>query len=130
MTASTPRSLRVGEEIRRILSSIFQENMFWDPRLREASLTITEARVSADLKSARVFFIPFGERDPVVILQALKEGTPRIRQLLSQKIKLRAVPTLAFCLDTSYEKYQQVNDLLKTPKIQKDLTKEDPQNDE
>ena len=117
----TPRCLKVGEEIRRLLSSIFQKNMFWDPRLREASLTVTEVRMSPDLKSARIFFIPFGHISTPPALAALKEETPRIRKLLAQKVRLRGVPEIYFHLDTSYEKFQQVNELLKDPKVQKDL---------
>lgn len=117
---STPRCLKVGEEIRRVLSSVFQEAMFWDERLRDTSVTITEVRMSPDLKSARIFFMPFGkETGPV--LAGLKAEGPRIRKLLASRIRLRSVPEIHFHVDTSYEKFAQVNDLLNDPKVQKDL---------
>lgn len=125
----TPRCLKVGEEIRRLLSSIFQENMFWDARLRDASLTVTEVRMSPDLKSARIFFIPFGQESTAPVLAALKIEAPRIRKLLASKVRLRSVPEIYFHVDTSYEKFQQVNKLLKDPKVQQDLTRTDADED-
>ncbi len=117
------RCLKVGEEIRRLLAAIFHETAFWHQQLRDASITVTEARVSPDLKQAHVFVIPLGGADKDAIMQALLEETPHIRRLLGRKVRLRNVPELFFHMDSSFDQFKQVDQLFSNPKVLRDIEK-------
>lgn len=120
------RGLRVSEEIRRGLSSIFLENTFWDEGLAAVSLAITEVRISPDLRNARVFVLPLsgGTMKPS-LLKDLTKAIPRIRKILAQRLCLRVVPDLVFQIDNSFENFTQIDSLLNDPKVLKDLEKSD-----
>lgn len=118
------RGLKVSEEIRRILSSIFLENTFWEQRLEASSVAVTEVRISADLRNARVFVLPLsGSGTKSSLINDLTKATPRIRKALGQKLRLRVVPELIFQLDNSFENFSQIDNLLNDPKVLKDIEK-------
>lgn len=117
-----PRVLKVAEEMRRILSSIFQENTFWEEGLESLSFSITEVRVSPDLRNARVFVLPLsgGKSNPHFI-KDLAKATPRVRKILAQKLRFRVVPELVFQIDNSFDNFSQIDSLLNNPKVLKDI---------
>ena len=119
------RGLKVAEEIRRALSSIFQEGLFWEKELEDISLTITEVRISLDLRNARVFVLPLGKEASDSLMRVLGKMIPRIRKNLSKKLRLRAVPDLTFHMDNSFDNFKQIDSLLNNPKILKDIEKSD-----
>jgi ribosome-binding factor A len=122
----TQRGLRVAEEIRRGLASIFLENTFWDEGLAAVSLAITEVRVSPDLRNARVFVLPLSGGDvKPSLMRDLTKAIPRIRKILAQKLRLRVVPELVFQIDNAFENFNQIDSLLNDPKVQKDIEKQD-----
>lgn len=122
----TQRGLRVAEEIRRGLSSIFLENTFWDEGLVAVSLAITEVRISPDLRNARVFVLPLsGGNVKPSLLRDLTKAIPRIRKMLAQKLRLRLVPELVFQIDNAFENFNQIDSLLNDPKVLKDIEKPD-----
>jgi ribosome-binding factor A len=120
------RGLKVAEEVRRILSLVFRESTFWEEGLEAISFSITEVRISPDLRNARVFVLPLsgGQVKPSLV-KDLTKATPKIRKALGQKLRLRVVPELTFQIDNAFENFSQIDSLLNNPKVLKDIEKSD-----
>jgi ribosome-binding factor A len=117
------RQLRVAEEIRHILADIFLRTEFHDPDLAKAHLTISEVRMSPDLKHAAVFISLLGGRDVSPLLPALKRVSPFLRSQIAPKIALRVTPDLKFLPDHALEEATRINNLLHAPEVARDLGK-------
>ncbi len=114
----TQRQLRVGEEIRHALSEIFLREGFYSPTGKEIMLTISEVRVSPDLRNATVYSMTLAGEDKENILPYVQELEPRIRHLLSKKVRMKYLPQLSFKEDVSFERAHKIDVLLhnsKTP---------------
>jgi ribosome-binding factor A len=118
------RPKRVGEEIRRALSDIFLRGECNFPGLMNASITVSEVRVSPDMKNATAFFMPLAGNNKKELLEALKIAAPELRYLVSKKMALRYMPRIHFALDESFEVAEKIDLLLKKPEVAKDLAKE------
>jgi ribosome-binding factor A len=94
--APTQRQLRVGEEIRHILSDIFRRDMIRDYQLAGVAITVTEVRVSPDLRNATAFVTRLGRNDADKLLPALKRAAPFLRGQVAKAIRLRVSPDLSF----------------------------------
>jgi ribosome-binding factor A len=121
--APSQRQLRVAEEIRHILAEIFLRTEFHDPDLAKAHLTISEVRMSPDLKHATVFISLLGGRDVTPLLPALKRVSPFLRSQIAPKIALRVTPDLKFLPDHALEEATRINNLLHAPEVARDLGK-------
>ena len=119
-SGQSPRSLRVGEEMRHALARIFEHGLH-DPALAGVALTITEVRVSPDLKHATVFVVPLGGGHTAEVMAGLKRAEGYLRRELAQAVKLRYAPALHFTLDTSFEHATQIDALLRRPEVARDL---------
>lgn len=119
------RPLRVGEEIRHILADIFLRGECRSPGLFDVTVTISEVRVSPDMKNATAFFMPLAGQNKEELLDALKNAAPEIRHLVSKRVKLRHTPRIHFALDESYDAAQRIETILKSPEVARDLTKND-----
>ncbi len=119
------RPLRVGEEIRHALADIFMRGECHMPELLGASITVSEVRVSPDMKNATVFIMPLAGEQKEERLEALKVAAPEIRYLASKRLKLRYMPKLHFSLDNSFEEAARINSLLSKPEVARDLTDRD-----
>ena len=115
------RQLRVGEEVRHGLARILARGELHDPALLEATITVTEARMSPDLRHATVFIMPLAGAQAPAVLAGLKRSAAYLRGLLAREVPLRFSPTLAFVLDTSFEHASRISDLLHRPEVQRDL---------
>lgn len=126
-SASGPsqRQLRVAEEVRRVLAEIFARTEFRDPDLADVRITVTEVRISPDLKHATVFVARLGRSDVAELLPALKRVTPFLRTRLSHALRLRGVPDLHFQPDTALDYAMEVDTMLRQPEVQRDLKDED-----
>jgi ribosome-binding factor A len=112
--APTQRQLRVGEEVRHVLARVLNEGGSDEPELFDANITVTEVRISPDLKHATVFVIPLGGKDVAPTLAALKRAKPFFRHQMAKELKnLRNVPDLRFEPDTSFETGARIEELLK-----------------
>ncbi len=109
----TQRCLKVGEEVRRVLSSIFQNYFFEDSAVSTTSITITEVQMSADLGHAKVFLIPLGGVSKELVLKTVCAHSSRIRHLLGKKVQLRHVPALDFRIDETFDAFAAINNALK-----------------
>lgn len=122
------RQLRVGEAVRHALVDILRRADFHDPDVaREAGrVTVTEVRMSPDLKAARVFVMPLGGEDVAGSLATLRKAAPAMRAQLARTLDLRTVPRLAFEADTSFDHAQRIANLLRAPDVARDLEDEPP----
>ena len=118
------RQLRVGEELRHALADIFMRGELHEPALEGASITVSEVRISPDLKNATAYVMPLGGSDASDIMPILEELAPSVRSLLGPKVHMKYTPRLKFRLDNSFEEAGRIHELLSRPEVQKDLDKE------
>jgi ribosome-binding factor A len=119
------RQLRVGEEIRHILADILGRGEFRDPDLQDKIITVTEVRISPDLRNATAFVVPLGGTGAETIMPALRRVSPYLRGILASRLRLRVAPALGFEADTSFDYAQRIGALLQSPPVQRDLDEDD-----
>jgi ribosome-binding factor A len=122
--APSQRQLRVGEEIRHALAEIFLRTEFHDKLLAKAHLTISEVRMSPDLKHAMVFVTKLGNQDITPLLPSLARVAPFLRAQVGPKLGLRVTPELKFMADEALEEATRINKLLHKPEVARDLSAE------
>ncbi len=120
-SAPTQRQLRVGEELRHVLAAVLSRGELRDPALQDASITVTEVRVSPDLRNATAFVMPLGGAQAADMLPALRRAAPFLRGQVARAMDLRVVPQLDFTLDTSFDNAQRIDGLLRRPEVARDL---------
>ena len=123
------RQLRVGEELRHALARLLGRHEMRDPSLKDATITVTEVRISPDLKNASAFVMPLGGAHATEILAALQRGAPYLRGLIAREVGLRYVPTLRFLLDTSFDHASRIDALLHRPDVERSLAPRDEDDD-
>jgi ribosome-binding factor A len=121
------RQLRVGEEIRHVLADLFLRTEFHDKALTKEHITISEVRMSPDLKHAVVFATVLGQKDITPLLPALKKVAPFLRSQIAPRLGLRITPELKFVADEALEQATKINRLLHNPQVARDLATEQPQ---
>jgi len=117
----TQRQLRVGEELRHLLAGILARHELRDPALHNATITVTEVRISPDLKNATAFVMPLGGAHVREVLAALQRGAGFVRGLIARGIDLRHVPALRFELDTTFDHASRIEALLHRPDVERDI---------
>jgi ribosome-binding factor A len=119
------RQLRVGEEIRHLLAQILARGEMHDPALADRTITVTEVRLSPDLKNATVYVVPLGGEHSAEVINALNHGAGHLRSLAAHELRLRYAPHLAFELDLSFDRAQRIEELLHRPEVLQDLAPDD-----
>ena len=109
----TQRQLRVVEMIKQSLSMIFMRNEAKVPHLETKTITVTEVRMSQDLKIAKAYVLPLGGKDADEVIKILKEYSFIIRKILSQKVIMKFLPKLLFRKDESFEYAEKIENLIK-----------------
>jgi len=107
------RQLRVGEMVKQALSLIFIKGEAKIPNLETNLITVTEVRMSPDLKSARAFVMPLGGKDSKKTVDLLKEFSHIVRKILSKKIEMKYLPKVSFVEDKSFEYAEKIEKLIK-----------------
>nr|WP_294914945.1 30S ribosome-binding factor RbfA [uncultured Neokomagataea sp.] len=115
------RQLRVAEEVRRVLSDVFARTEFRDPELFDVHVTVTEVRISPDFRHATAFVARLGRTDIDEVLPALKRAAPFLRKALSKTMRLRIVPEVHFQPDTALDNAMELNQILRSPEVRRDL---------
>ena len=115
------RPLRVGEELRHALVQLLASGEIRDHELQGVLVTVTEVRMSPDLRNATIFFTPLGGAGGPGILKALKRAGPFIRGRIAKVIQMRVAPQLWFELDTSFDTATRIETALKDPQVRRDL---------
>ena len=119
--APSQRQLRVAEEIRHVLSGVFARGEVRDPELADVLVTVTEVRISPDLRAATAFVTRLGRSDIGEKLPALRRAAPFLRGQLAKALRLRVAPEVSFQSDTSIDYAMHVDALLRAPEVARDL---------
>lgn len=109
----TQRQLRMGEELRHALAEILARGHIHDPDLRDAAITVTEVRVSPDLRNATAFVTPLGGEKLDEIVAALKRARGFFRAQIAKMVEARYVPEIRFEPDRSFEEAARVGQLIR-----------------
>lgn len=115
------RVLKVGERVRHILSELLARGEAHDDVLRATSVSVTEVRMTPDLRNAKVYVKPLmGENDEVV-LKALRTNTAFFQREVAKRLGLKSAPKLNFQPDESFDEASRIDQLLNDPKVARDL---------
>ena len=109
----TQRQLRVGEMIKQALGMLFIRDEAKISNLSTKEITVTEVRMSSDLKTAKIFVMPLGGKNTEEIIGKLKMSSFIIRKVLSKKIIMKFLPKLFFVKDDSFDYAEKIENLIK-----------------
>ena len=126
-TSSQPsqRMLRVGEQVRSAVTQVLQRREIIDPVIESAVVSISEVRMSPDLKIATAFVTPLGSKDHDALVAALNRHAKFIRGKIAGALRqMKYMPEIRFRDDTSFENYRKIDELLKSPEVARDLHQE------
>ena len=107
------RQLRVGEMIKQSLGQIFLKGEAKVPTLETNNITVTEVRMSQDLKNARAYVIPLGGKDSDKTVDLLTDFSYLVRKALAKKIHLKFLPKILFVSDKSFDYAEKIEKLIK-----------------
>jgi ribosome-binding factor A len=107
------RQLRVGEMIKQSLGMIFVRNEAKVPNLETNSITVTEVKMSQDLKIAKAYVLPLGGKNADEVIKILKEYSFLVRKVLSKRIVMKFLPKILFAKDDSFEYAEKIENLIK-----------------
>lgn len=118
------RVLRVGEQVRHILSEILQRGDVRDETLQSHLVSITEVRMSPDLRHATVFVKPLLGQDEDVVLKALRTHTAYLQREVAGRVRTKYAAKLKFLADESFDEGGRIDKLLRAPKVAQDIDKQ------
>lgn len=124
------RQLRVGEELRHAIAMVIERGEFRDPDLQNRAITVTEVKVSPDLRNATVFLVPLGGGDVKPILEGMKRAKAFLRHEIARMVELRAVPDLWFQEDTTFDTASRIDSILNSPEVRRDIAHAAPAEDD
>ena len=116
------RQLRVGELVKQNLGELFIRNEAKIPNINSKLITVTEVRMTPDLKTARVYVIPLGGIDTKETVSVLTEYSHLVRKALSKRLDIKFLPKLTFVEDNSFEYAEKIENIIKDIK-KKDVQK-------
>lgn len=125
--APSVRQLRVGEEIRHCLSAVLSRGDLRDPDLRGVSITVSEVRLSPDLRNATAYVMPLGGERPGEVIKALDRAAPFLKRQVGRAVQLRNVPNLSFRRDETYDEATRIDAILRSDDVAQDLGPEEPE---
>ncbi len=115
------RLLRVGEQVRHVLSEILQRGDVHDEVLAKHMVSITEVRMSPDLRHATVFVKPLLGKDEEVVIKALRTNTAYLQREVAHRVKMKYAAKLKFLADESFDEGSHIDQLLRSPEVARDL---------
>ncbi len=107
------RQLRVGEALRHALAELLTSGALHDPDVQGAPVTVTEVRVSPNLRNATAYVVPLGGGDPSTVLGGLRRAAPHIRSQLARMVRLKFAPQFDFEADISFDRVSRIEALLR-----------------
>jgi ribosome-binding factor A len=121
-SAPSQRMLRVGEQLRAAITQVLQRGEIRDPLLETTVVSVSEVRMSPDLKVATAFVTPLGNIDHQATIAALNRHARYMRGRVAPIVRqLKFIPELRFRDDTSFENYRKIDELLRSPEVARDL---------
>jgi ribosome-binding factor A len=119
----TQRQLRVGELIRHELAAILSRGEIHDPVLAKYVISVTQVRLSPDLKLATCYIMPLGGQDEKPVIAALDQHKRFLRGEIAHRVNLKFAPELRFRRDEAFDEALRIDRLLYSDKVQRDLRK-------
>ena len=119
------RVLRVGEQVRHVLSELLKRGEVHDDVLSSTTVSVTEVRMSPDLRHATVFVKPLLGRQEDVVLKALRTNTAYFQREVAQRVRMKYAAKLKWLADDSFDTGSHIDRLLSDPKVAQDLGGED-----
>jgi ribosome-binding factor A len=123
------RLLRVGEQVRHILSDILARGEVHDDVLASHMVSVTEVRMSPDLRHATVFVKPLLGKDEEAVLKALRTNTAYLQREVAHRVKMKYAARIKFLADESFDEGSHIDRLLRDPKVARDLGEASPDED-
>ena len=117
----SPRQLKVGELVRRAVSDVLMRGDLHDPDLDRFSITVSEARMSPDLRHAEIFVMPLGGAGEEEVVALLDRNRQELRRAVTREVKLKFSPDLRFRLDRSFDRMDETRRLLADDRVKRDL---------
>ena len=118
------RVLKVGERVRHILSELLARGEAHDEVLSATSIAVTEVRMTPDLRNAKAYVKPLLGEDETVVLKSLRTNTAFFQREVAKRLGLKFAPKLAFQPDESFDEAERIENLLRDPKVARDLDDE------
>ncbi|CAN5222028.1 30S ribosome-binding factor RbfA [soil metagenome] len=118
------RLLRVGEQVRHVLSEILARGDVHDETLQSHLVSITEVRMSPDLRHATAFVKPLLGQDEEAVLKALRTNTAYLQREVANRVRMRYAAKLKFLADESFDEGVHIDKILRSPKVARDLSDE------
>lgn len=115
------RLLKVGEQVRHVISELLMRQEVHDDVLSAHSVSVTEVRMSPDLRHAAVFVKPLLGADEPEVLKALRTNTAYFQREVAQRLKLKYAAKIKFLPDESFDEASRIDALLSDPRVQRDL---------
>lgn len=115
------RTLRVGEQMRHILSEILARGDVHDETLARHMVSVTEVRMSPDLRHATVFVKPLLGKDEDAVLKALRTNTAYLQREVAARVQMKYAAKLKFLADESFDEGSHIDALLRKPQVARDL---------
>ena len=115
------RLLKVGERVRHVLSELLTRQQVHDDTLTAHHISVTEVRMSPDLRQARAYVKPLLGSDEEAVLKALRQNTAFLQREVAQRLGLKFAPRLRFMADESFDEAERIERLLNDPKVARDL---------
>jgi len=121
---NSQRQLRVGELVRHAVAEILARGDVHDPVIETHLITVPEVRMSPDLRLATVFVMPLGGTDEKDVLAALERNKRYLRGEIAHRVNLKFAPDLRFRIDERFGEADRIEQLLRSPQVQRDLDTE------
>jgi len=115
------RVLRVGEQVRHVLSELLMRGEVHDELINAANVAITEVRMTPDLRNATVFVKPMLGKDENAVLKALRTHTAYFQREVAARVRTKYAAKLKFLIDESFDESGRIEALLRDPKVARDL---------
>lgn len=125
------RQLSVGEKVRHALTEVMQRDEIRDPLLEKAVVSVSEVRMSPDLKLATAYVTVLGQDDVTPFVDALNSNARFIRGRVTPALKqMKYMPDIRFREDTSFDNFARIDALLRSPEVARDLDEDETDDEE
>ncbi len=123
--------LRVGEQVRAAITQVLQRGEVRDDIIERTVISVSEVRMSPDLKIATAYVTPLGVADHAKVIEALNRNAKFIRGRLAGALRqMKYMPEVRFRDDTSFDNYKKIDELLRSPEVSRDLATDAEKDDE
>ncbi len=119
------RQLRVAQEVKRVITSVLERGDLRAEELRSAFITVTQVRVSPDLKYVSAYIMTLNGKNLGIVLEMLNAEKGIFKKQIASKLQLRYTPDITFRADDTFAEVDRIEKLLRHPKVAQDLEKKD-----